>query len=64
MGHAIRLQLIGRVTHYVGWIALVCKGLAHLNIARTLFLAVLWASSRSPTAGRTGSLVMQQSGPN
>ena len=40
MSHVIRLQLIGRVTYYVGWIALVCGGLAHLNIARTLFLAV------------------------
>src|ERR1019366_9502156 len=40
MSHVIRLQWIGRVTYYVGWIALVCGGLLHLNIARTLFLAV------------------------
>jgi hypothetical protein len=40
MNHVTRLQLIGRVTYYVGWIALVCGGLVHLNIARTLFLAV------------------------
>src|ERR1035437_4098439 len=40
MSHVIRLQLIGRVTYYVGWIVLVCGGLLHLNIARTLFLAV------------------------
>lgn len=39
MSHVIRLQLIGRVTYYIGWIALVCGGLFHLNIARTLFLA-------------------------
>jgi hypothetical protein len=39
MSHVIRLQLIGRVTYYVGWIALVCGGLLHLNIAKTLFLA-------------------------
>jgi len=39
MNHVTRLQLIGRVTYYVGWIALVCGGLVHLNIARTLFLA-------------------------
>ena len=40
MGHVVRLQLIGRVTYYVGWIALVCGGLLHLNIGRTLFLAM------------------------
>jgi hypothetical protein len=40
MNHVTRLQLIGRLTYYVGWIALVCGGLVHLNIARTLFLAV------------------------
>lgn len=40
MNHVTRLQLIGRVTYYVGWIALVCGGLVHLNIARMLFLAV------------------------
>ena len=40
MSHVIRLQLIGRVTYYVGWIALVCGGLFHLNIATKLFLAV------------------------
>ena len=40
MSHVIRLQLIGRVTYYVGWIALICGGLLHLNLARTLFLAV------------------------
>jgi len=40
MSHVIRLQLIGRVTYYVGWIALVCGGLFHLNIATKLFLAM------------------------
>ena len=40
MDHVNRLQLIGRVTYYVGWIALLCGGLLHLNIAKTLFLAV------------------------
>ncbi len=40
MSHVIRLQLIGRVTYYVGWIALVCGGLLHLNIATRLFDAV------------------------
>jgi hypothetical protein len=40
MSHVVRLQLIGRVTYYVGWIALGCGGLFHLNIATKLFLAV------------------------
>ncbi|MGB6260295.1 MAG: hypothetical protein WBG09_19270 [Candidatus Sulfotelmatobacter sp.] len=40
MDHATRLQLVGRVTYYVGWIALVCGGLYHINIAKPLFLAV------------------------
>ena len=40
MSHVVRLQLIGRVTYYVGWIALVCGGLFHLNIATNLFLAM------------------------
>jgi len=40
MDHVARLQLVGRVTYYLGWIALVCGGLVHVNIARSLFLAV------------------------
>jgi len=37
MGHSARLLLIGRVTYYVGWVALLCGALVQLNIARTLF---------------------------
>ena len=40
MGHFVRLQLVGRVAYYVGWIALVGGGLVHLNIATRLFLAI------------------------
>jgi hypothetical protein len=40
MNHVTRLQLIGRVTYYIGWIALICGGLVHLNIAKSLFLAL------------------------
>ncbi|MBZ5615897.1 MAG: hypothetical protein LAO23_17970 [Acidobacteriia bacterium] len=40
MGHFARLQLVGRVTYYLGWIALLCGGVAHLNIAKGLFLAM------------------------
>jgi hypothetical protein len=35
MGHFARLQLVGRITYYIGWIALVCGGLVHLNVAKT-----------------------------
>ena len=40
MDHFVRLQLIGRVTYYLGWIALLCGALVHLNVARGLFLAI------------------------
>lgn len=40
LGHIILLQLIGKVTYYVCWIALVCGGLLHLNIATKLFLGM------------------------
>ncbi|HMD15605.1 MAG TPA: hypothetical protein VKH18_02980 [Terriglobales bacterium] len=40
MDHNGRLQLIGRVTYYLGWITLLCGGLVHLNIARTMFMAM------------------------
>ena len=40
MSHIARLQLVGRVTYYLGWIALLCGGLAHLNIATRLFDAM------------------------
>jgi hypothetical protein len=32
--------LIGKITYYVGWIALVCGGLFHLDIGTTLFVAM------------------------
>lgn len=40
MDHTGRLHLVGRVTYYVGWIALICGGLFHANIAKSLFIAV------------------------
>lgn len=40
MNHVTRLELVGRLSYYIGWISLICGGLVHLNIARTLFLAV------------------------
>jgi hypothetical protein len=38
MGHVARLQLVGRITYYVGWIMLICGGIFHFHIARALFL--------------------------
>lgn len=40
MDHYARLQLVGKLTYYLGWIALFCGGLAHLNIAVRLFDAM------------------------
>lgn len=40
MNRSNRLHLVGRITYYVGWIALLCGGLVHLNIAKAQFLAV------------------------
>ncbi len=40
MTHFIRLQLVGRITYYLGWIWLLCGGLAHLNIASSMFVAM------------------------
>jgi len=38
MGHFARLQLVGRITYYIGWIALLCGGLVHVNVETKLFL--------------------------
>ena len=40
MGHVARLQLVGRVSYYLGWISLVCGALVHVNVARGMFLAL------------------------
>ncbi|MGO9087697.1 MAG: hypothetical protein ACLQBK_20980 [Candidatus Sulfotelmatobacter sp.] len=40
MGHFARLQLVGRITYYLGWVALVCGGLVHINIAKALFARI------------------------
>lgn len=40
MGHLARLQLVGRVTYYVGWISLLCGGLVHLRIGQAMFMAL------------------------
>lgn len=40
MDHVARLQLVGRVTYYLGWISLICGGLVHLNLGRSMFAAM------------------------
>lgn len=40
MSHIIRMQLIAKVTYYVGWIALLCGGLIQLHIATRPFIAL------------------------
>ena len=40
MNHFARLQLVARVSYYLGWITLLCGALAHVNIAKGLFLAI------------------------
>ena len=40
MGHFARLQLVGRVSYYLGWITLLSGALVHLNIARSLFTSL------------------------
>jgi hypothetical protein len=40
MGHFARLQLVGRATYYIGWLALLCGALAHMNVGRPFFIAI------------------------
>jgi hypothetical protein len=40
MGHLARLVLVGRVTYYLGWIALLLGGVTHFNIATRQFVAM------------------------
>jgi hypothetical protein len=40
MGHAARLQLVGRVTYYLGWIMLLMGALVQINIAKPMILAM------------------------
>jgi hypothetical protein len=40
MGSFARLQLVGRITYYVGWVSLLCGSAVHINIAKTMFLNI------------------------
>ena len=61
MSHVIRLQLIGRVTYYVGWIALVGGGLSHLNIGSKLFSAMTVTPRNLLEASVVGFLICMAS---
>jgi hypothetical protein len=40
MDRTSRLHLVGRISYYIGWVALLCGILVHLNIAKNLFVAI------------------------
>jgi len=40
MDHFARLQLIGRVTYYLGWIAAISGGLVHFKLAARMFISI------------------------
>jgi hypothetical protein len=40
MDRSARLHLVGRISYYVGWLALLCGGLLQVNIARALFTSI------------------------
>ncbi len=40
MDRSARLHLVGKITYYAGWLALLCGGLVHLNVAKSLFAAM------------------------
>lgn len=40
MDRTSRLHLVGKITYYAGWVALLCGALVHLNIGRALFVAI------------------------
>ena len=40
MDHLARLQLLGRVTYYLGWIGALCGAVVHFSFATRMFAAV------------------------
>jgi hypothetical protein len=40
MDHLARLQLAGRVTYYIGWIAALCGAVAHFSLATRMFISI------------------------
>jgi hypothetical protein len=41
MDSANRLKLAARITYYLGWITVVCGGLAHFSVGAGMFRAIL-----------------------
>jgi len=40
MDRSARLHVIGKITYYLGWISLLCGGLSHVNVGRSMFVAL------------------------
>jgi hypothetical protein len=40
MDRSDRLHLVGRISYYVGWIALLCGGVLQVNIGKAFFTSI------------------------
>jgi len=40
MDSATRLQLMARITYYIGWVAALCGGVVHLGIGVAMFRSI------------------------
>jgi hypothetical protein len=40
MDHVARLNLIARITYYLGWITAICGALLHFNLGTSMFVAL------------------------
>jgi len=40
MDRSTRLHIVGKITYYVGWIALLLGGLMQMNIAKAFFMSM------------------------
>jgi hypothetical protein len=40
MDRSARLRFVGKITYYVGWLALLCGGLVQVNIGKAMFTAI------------------------
>ena len=40
MDSATRLQLMARITYYIGWIAALCGGVVHVGIGAAMFRSI------------------------
>ena len=37
MEHLARMQLVGKITYYLGWVTALCGALAHFTVATRVF---------------------------